>query len=266
MTLELQNIHGGYGRSGVLEKISFSLESGQILCILGPNGAGKSTLFKGILGLLPFSRGRVLCDGEDISTWSRQRMAQTIGYIPQSHIPVFQFTAIQIVLMGRTAHLGRFATPSKKDVDIAEHGLDLVNLSHRKNTLFTEMSGGERQLVLIARSLAQRPRFLIMDEPTNNLDFGNQVRVLHHVKKLAHEGIGVIMASHYPDHAMLYASQVLLIKKGQIHGSGTPADIVTETRLHDLYGVKVNIANALIDNGRRAIKVCVPSVQELQTA
>jgi len=264
--LELRDVHACYGKTTVLHGVSLSLESKKVVCLLGPNGAGKSTLFKVILGFVPFTRGQTLCNGDHLRTWNRSKIARTIGYIPQSHVPTFQYKALSIVLMGRTAHLGRFATPSKKDVALAEKAMEMLNLSHLKNVLYMEMSGGERQLVLIARTLAQDPKFLIMDEPTNNLDFGNQVLVLRHIQALARDGLGIIMASHCPDHAFLYSSKVVLIKNGKLFGSGTPEEVVTEEKLKDLYGVKVNIAYAHINNGHGAVKVCIPSVNENTTA
>ena len=259
MRLELCGVHAGYASKAILHGISFSLESKEVLCLLGPNGAGKSTLLKVLLGIVPLRNGQVRCNGEDMADWPRSKISQTIAYIPQQHAPTFQFTAYDMVLMGRTAHIGRFGTPSKADGCIAEEALDVCNLSAMKNTLFTEMSGGERQLVLIARALAQKARFLIMDEPTNNLDFGNQVRVLRHIQSLAQDNFGIIMASHYPDHAFLYSSKVLLLKNGAIAGVGAPSATATEEQLTALYGVRLAIVDAHLSSG--FVKVCVPCVQ-----
>ncbi len=259
MSLELCNVYAGYGTRSILQGISFGLEGKEVICLLGPNGAGKSTLLKVILGVMALQQGQVRCDGQDMATWSRARISQTIAYIPQQHTPTFQFTAYDMVLMGRTAHIGRFSTPSRADGLIAEEALEICNLSALKHTLFTQMSGGERQLVLIARALAQKARFLIMDEPTNNLDFGNQVRVLRHIQALAQDRLGIIMASHYPDHAFLYSSKVLLLKNGCIIGAGVPGDTATEKKLTDLYGTPLTIVDAPLNSGY--VKVCVPSVQ-----
>ncbi|QLA15782.1 ABC transporter ATP-binding protein [Desulfolutivibrio sulfoxidireducens] len=265
MILELSDVHAGYGKTQILHGVSFTMESTEVLCLLGPNGAGKSTLFKGILGFLPLTRGMTLCDGEDISIWTRSRMARTIGYIPQSHVLAFQFKTLSIVLMGRTAHLGRYATPSKKDEHLAEKALETLNISHLKNALYSEISGGERQLVLIARALAQNPNFLIMDEPTNNLDYGNQVLVLRHIQALARNGLGILMASHHPDHAFQYASKVLLIKDGRLCGAGSPDETATEKKLNALYDVRLNIAEARLNSGQGSVKVCIPASQEHAT-
>ncbi|MBI9113098.1 ABC transporter ATP-binding protein [Maridesulfovibrio ferrireducens] len=266
MIFELRDVHARYGKTKTLNGVSLSLKSKEVVCLLGPNGAGKSTLFKGALGFIPFTHGQTLCNGEDLSRWSRAKIAQTIGYIPQSHIPTFQYKAINMVLMGRTAHLGPFATPSAKDMILAEEAMEKMNISHLRNTLYTEMSGGQRQLILIARALAQSPKFLIMDEPTNNLDFGNQVLVLRHIQALAEDGLGVIMASHYPDHAFQYASKVVLIKGGKIVGSGTPEETATEEQLNALYNVKINIADAYLKDSQNSIKVCIPAVYNSLTS
>ncbi|MFZ5812235.1 MAG: ABC transporter ATP-binding protein [Thermodesulfobacteriota bacterium] len=265
MILEVHDVHAAYGKARILHGISFALGSGDVLCLLGPNGAGKSTLFKGILGFLRVSRGRITCDGEDVSTWSRSRMATTIGYIPQSQAATFQFTAASMVLMGRTAHLGRYATPSKNDARLAEQALETLGISHLKNALYTEISGGERQLVLIARALAQDPGFLIMDEPTSNLDYGNQILVLRHIQDLARNGLGILMASHQPDHAFRYASKALLIKNGRLVGSGSPDDTVTGPRLNTLYNAPIAVAQAFVPPGRGPVKVCVPVPHEQAT-
>lgn len=258
MKLEVQNVVAGYGNRIVLHSVSFEVGAGEILCLLGPNGSGKSTLFKAVLGLLSLKKGQVLVNRHNIGIWPRAKIAKIIGYIPQAHIPPFPFKALDIVLMGRTAHLGAFVSPSKQDVVIARKAMATLNIGHFEDKIYTEMSGGERQLVLIARALAQEPRFLIMDEPTNNLDFGNQVLVLSHIQKLAKMGLGIIMASHFPEHAFLYASKTLLLKKGQVYAAGTPDEIVTEGNLRYLYGVGVRIVSAAYREGDERIKICIP--------
>ena len=259
MIFELCDVHTRYGKKKTLDGVSLVLESREVVCLLGPNGAGKSTLFKAALGFMPIVRGKILCDGEDIAGWPRAKIARTIGYIPQSHVPTFQYRALDMVLMGRTAYLGRCATPSAKDRTLSEEAMDRMGVLHLRKTLFTELSGGERQLLLIARALAQNPKFLIMDEPTNNLDFGNQVLVLRHVQALAEDGLGIIMATHYPDHAFRYADKTILIKQGKIVCSGRPEKTATEQRLNDLYDVDLNIAEARAPNGGNPTKVCIPA-------
>ncbi len=256
--LKLERVACGYRGKPVLEEVSFAVQSGEVLCLLGPNGSGKSTLFKSILGLLPLQKGAISIDKEDISMWSQRRLARTISYIPQAHIPPFPFKVLDVVLMGRTAHLNSFASPSEKDVIIARRAIATLNISHLEDKSYTEISGGERQLVLIARALTQEPRILIMDEPTNNLDFGNQVLVLSHIQRLARMGLAIIMSSHFPEHAFHYATQVVLLKNGRVYSTGLPEKTVTEKSLYDLYGVQVTITHTTAHNGDR-VKVCVPA-------
>lgn len=255
--LKVKNISCGYGEKTVIKNISFNLNPGEVLCLLGPNGSGKSTLFKAILGFLPLKRGEVLIGEKKVKNMARKDIAKVIAYVPQSHIPSFSYKALDMVLMGRTAHLGLFESPSEKDVYIAKKVFEMLDITHLQSKIYTKMSGGERQLILIARALAVRPEVLIMDEPTNNLDFGNQIMVLNHIRKLADKGISIIMSSHFPEHAFLYSKKVLLLKKGQIYDFGLPENTVTEKSLEDLYGVKVNVMDTITPEGEN-IKVCVP--------
>ncbi|MDD4510918.1 MAG: ABC transporter ATP-binding protein [Oscillospiraceae bacterium] len=258
MKLEVCSAVCGYKNKTVVDGISFSISSSEVLCLLGPNGVGKTTLFKTILGFLKLQGGSIQADGEDIAHWSRKKYAQVIGYVPQSHTPPFPFTVIDVVTMGRTAHLGAFATPSKGDKQIALDALEALGITFLKDRIYTEISGGERQLVLIARALAQQPEILIMDEPTSNLDFGNQMLVLAQIKRLSETGIGVLMTSHFPDHAFLCSSRVALLRHGGFE-IGTPEEIVTEKNLQEVYGVNVRITNTPTTDGG-VVKSCVPMI------
>ena len=255
--LKVENLVCGYGNKTVIQDISLRIEPGQVMCVLGPNGSGKSTLFKSILGFLPLKEGQILINGKSIGEYTRKDIAKTIGYVPQGHIPTFPFEALDVVLMGRTAHVGLFQSPNKRDIEIAEEAFEILGISYLKNKIYTQMSGGERQLVLIARALVTQPKMLIMDEPTSNLDFGNQIMILNHIQKLANRGMSIIMSSHFPEHAFLYSQKVLLLEKGQVYSYGTPEDTVTEQSLEDLYGVKVDIMSTTTTRGKN-IRVCVP--------
>lgn len=259
--LQLTNATCGYGTVPVLQDVSLTVEAGEVLCLLGPNGTGKTTLFKSILGLLKMQEGSLKLEGKDMAKLSRAEIARMIGYIPQAHNPPFPFNVIDVILMGRTAHLGMFASPGKTDVEIAEEVIDSLNIRHLRDKVYTEISGGEKQLVLIARALTQRPRLLVMDEPTAALDFGNQLLVLSHIQKLAQRGLGIVMASHFPDHALLYSSKVILLKTGGIYAVGNPGEVITEQSLQHLYNVKVKIMNTGLKTGsnkEREAKVCLP--------
>jgi ABC-type cobalamin/Fe3+-siderophores transport system ATPase subunit len=257
--LELKNIAVGYGSRSIAEGVSVEIESGEVLCLLGPNGAGKTTLFKTLLGLLRPQAGEILIDGRSIRGWSRPQLARVIAYIPQAHNPPFPFKVLDVVLMGRTPHLSALSSPSKRDRQLAMDILEVLNISYLRDRIYTEISGGERQLVLIARALCQQPQILVMDEPTSGLDFGNQLKVLSHIARLAKRGLAVVMASHFPDHAFLYATKVALLRSGKLLMHGTPEEIVTEESLRTLYGVEVRIIDAGIYGDRR-VKVCVPVV------
>ncbi len=255
--LEAKNIACGYGKNNIIENVSFAVKPGQVLCILGPNGAGKTTLFKALLGLNDLSAGSVSYAGKDLTGCSRAERAKIMGYIPQSHNPPFPYRVIDIVLMGRTAHVGLFAKPAAADMEVAEEALTRLQLTDKRDKTYTELSGGERQLVLIARALAQQPKILIMDEPTSNLDFSNQFLVLKQIESLAAGGLTIIMSSHFPNHAFHYATDVLLLKKGRVFKIGPPDSTMTEDSLLATYGIKVKIAAVNLNCGEQ-IKICVP--------
>lgn len=256
MKLEVKNISYRYEQRPILNNVSFSLNSGEMLSLLGPNGTGKTTLFKVILGLLKAEKGNILIDGTDLKTMSRAKIAGLIGYVPQNHIPPFAFKVTDVILMGRTAHLKAFTSPSQKDLEIALEVMDILKIGYLKDKLYTEISGGERQLVLIARALAQKPKFLIMDEPTSNLDFGNQIKVLKHIKHLSDHGLAILISTHHPDHALRYATKVALLNNTHLQHIGRPEEMITEKNMSDIYGVDVRIADAFITQ-ERPVKVCL---------
>jgi iron complex transport system ATP-binding protein len=256
MKLALENLSFGYPGRVVGRDVSFAMDGGEVLCVLGPNGGGKTTLFRTLLGLLHPLGGRAVLDGVAVDARSRTEMARLAGYVPQAHAGYFPFTVREIVLMGRTAHLGLFATPSSRDRAIADKALATLGIDHLGDRTYTRISGGERQLTLIARALAQESRLLVMDEPTANLDFGNQVRVLDRIKALAADGIAILFSTHDPDHAFLCADRVALLHDGRVDPLGPPRATITPDSLRRLYGVEVRIAE--IEPEKRL--VCVPSL------
>lgn len=259
MKLEIKNAVCGYGKNNVVNGISMNVSSGEILCLLGPNGVGKTTFFKTILGFLKLKGGEILIDEKNIHSCSRKQLAKIIGYVPQSHTPPFPFKVFDVVLMGRTAHLSMFSSPSKEDRKIVERALEDLKIDYLRDKIYTEISGGERQMVLIARALAQDPKILIMDEPTSNLDFGNQIRVLEQINKLSERGLAIIMTSHYPNHAFLCSTKVAFMQKNNVFTVGSVDEVVTEDNLKEAYGINVkiiNTVNAVGDN----IKACIPMI------
>ncbi|OBR93900.1 putative ABC transporter ATP-binding protein [Clostridium ragsdalei P11] len=259
MKLEIKNVSCGYSTKVIVKNISMSVSSGEILCLLGPNGVGKTTFFKTILGFLKLKDGEILLDGENIHNWSRKQLAKNIGYVPQAHTPPFPYKVFDVVLMGRTAHLSMFSSPTKEDKNIAEEAIDSLNISYLKDKIYTEISGGERQMVLIARALAQQPKMLIMDEPTSNLDFGNQIKVLQQINKLSKRGLAVIMTSHYPNHAFLCSTKVAFMQRNNVFTVGNADAVVTEDMLKKAYGINVKIITTTSSN-RDTIKSCIPMI------
>jgi iron complex transport system ATP-binding protein len=261
MKLEIQNVSCGYHTRPVVRNISFQLSSGEVVCLLGPNGVGKTTLFKSVLGLLRPLGGRIVLDGRDLHSLRKKDVAKVIAYMPQSHTPPFPFTVLDVVIVGRTAYMGRFASPSKSDYILVESIMERLEILSLRNRIYTELSGGERQMVLIARALTQLPHILMMDEPTASLDFGNQARVLGQIKALAKEGLAVLMTSHDPDHAFLCSTKaVLLKKKGEI-SIGSVEEVVTEENLSDAYGIRVKISSVKHSPGKKTHS-CVPILEE----
>lgn len=260
MKLELMNISCGYENKEIIKDINLSVCSGEVLCILGPNGVGKTTLFKAILGFIPLMRGEVIVDDQPLQHLSQKEKAKTIAYVPQAHEPPFPYKVSDVVLMGRTAHMSTFATPTRADRQIAMEALESIGAEFLKDKIYTEISGGERQMVLIARALAQMPKFLVLDEPTSNLDFGNQMRVLEQIIKLSVKGLGIVMTTHSPDHAFLCSTKTVLIARCDQIIDGTAEEVITENNLNDAYGVEVKITSATNSKGEH-IQTCVPMLR-----
>lgn len=256
MMLNAVELAFGYRRARVGQGVTLSVERGEVVCLLGPNGCGKTTLFKTLLGLIPSQGGRLELDGRDTAQFSRAEFARRIGYVPQANAAYFPFGVLDVVLMGRASRVGAFATPSAIDVAAAKAAMAALGITHLGPRPYTALSGGERQMVLIARALAQEPAMIVMDEPTASLDFGNQARVLEQIRSLARSGLAVVLSTHDPGHAFACADRVALMKAGRLVALGTPTDVVTPATLRELYGVDVAVA-FLEAAGRH---VCAPSM------
>ena len=231
----------GYGAKPVGRDLDIELRAGEVVCLLGPNGSGKTTLFKTILGLLPSQEGEVLIDGVAIGRLSRSEIARRVAYVPQAHATHFPFRVVDMVVMGRTAHLGLFAAPSHEDRRRALGALATLGIGTLADSEFTRISGGQRQLALIARALAQDAPAIVMDEPTASLDFGNQVIVLAEVKRLATQGLAVLLSTHDPDHAFSISDSVALLDRGRLVAQGRPHVVLTPARLREVYNVTVAV-------------------------
>lgn len=254
MSIEINNLSFSYGTRPVLKNVSFRGEYGEILSVLGPNGVGKSTLFRCILGLLTPGTGSITIDGASIARLSPAQMARRIAYIPQSHSPVFHYTVFDMVLMGTTAQQGSFSSPGREQCARAEEALERLGIAHLSDRSYGNLSGGERQMVLIARAIAQQARILVMDEPSASLDFGNRIRVMQTVSDLAREGYCIIQSTHDPDQAYLYSHKVLALHDGSVLAFGTPKEVVDSGLISTLYGVEVAVCSLRDDS----IRVCIP--------
>lgn len=255
MSIEVKNLSFSYGDHSVLHDISFRVESGEFLSILGPNGVGKSTLFRCVLGLLSGYTGQVLVDGMDARSFTVREAAKHIAYIPQSSRPIFNYSVFDIVLMGRTSSLNAFRTPGKADIERCRWALQKIGISHLEDRCFHRLSGGEQQLVLIARALVQDAPCLMLDEPTANLDFGNQLLVLEQAKNLAREGYTVIQTTHHPEQSYMFSDRILAIQKGRVLMEGVPEKVLTQQTMRALYGVEVDVVSLYNDHARACIPI-----------
>jgi iron complex transport system ATP-binding protein len=258
LILRARGLGFGHAERAVGRDASFALGAGEVLAVLGPNGGGKTTLFRTLLGLLPAQAGTIELEGRALQSYERSALARVAGYVPQGHAPQFAYSVREIVLMGRTAHLALFAAPGARDRDAADQAIAALGLAALANRPYTELSGGERQLVLIARALAQGPHLLVLDEPTAGLDFGNQLRVLDRISQLARQGIAIVFSTHDPDQAFLCAQRVLLLAQGREPVVGAPNDTITAANLRELYGVEVAVKEFTIGGWRH--RVCVPAL------
>ncbi len=254
MSIRIEELSFSYGEHEVLKNISFEANYGEFWSILGANGVGKSTLFRCILGLLPSSGGRRVICGTDAAQLSTSELARKIAYIPQSHNPVFNYSVFDMVLMGTTAQTGKFSSPGSAHRASAEDALARLGISHLAQRGYANLSGGERQLVLIARAIAQNAKILLMDEPSSSLDFGNRLRVMQTARKLTKEGYCIIQSTHDPEQAFFYSDRILAMHNGRVLSCGAPKEIFDAELISTLYGIEVEVHNIKND----ALRVCIP--------
>ncbi|MDD3573891.1 ABC transporter ATP-binding protein [Methanospirillum sp.] len=242
------------GKRDIFKDVSFSLASGDIFCIIGPNGTGKSTLMKCMIDILEYQHGMAMVDGEDIRNIDRKTLAKKIAYVPQGYQVAFPYSVLEYVLMGRAPYISAFSSPGEQDLEIALDAIAEAGIMHLVHKPVNEVSGGEHQMALIARALAQQPELLLLDEPTSHLDFGNQMQVLSLIERLKERGITIVMTSHFPDHAFMVSDLVGIMKDGSFTMIGPAEEVITRKTLKDTYLVDIHVEYVKIA-GR---KICVP--------
>jgi iron complex transport system ATP-binding protein len=243
MLLEAKNLSCGYKKKAIIQNVSFTLSRGEVLCLFGPNGVGKTTFFKTLMGFLKSMDGEILIKQQNMEQMNRATIAKNMAYVPQAHQMAFAFRVIDVVVLGRLAHMVNRKNPSELDYNKAWEALDRLAIRHLGERLYTQISGGERQMVLIARALAQDASILVMDEPTSNLDYGNQIKVMEQIHRLKEQKYAVIMTTHSPDQVLLCGDQVMIFHSGNLMKIGAPTDIMTPQLIKEIYDVDVTVNN-----------------------
>lgn len=247
--IDVRNISFGYNGGPVFRDIRFSMKQGEVFCLLGPNGSGKTTLLDCILGLLKPDKGRIMVQGRDLSACPSGHLSRSMAYVPQNHESTFPYTVSDMVLMGRTAHIAFFSTPGPEDLRIVKQALEQVGMAGMAERPYTRLSGGERQLVIIARALAQKTPVIVMDEPTAHLDFRHEFVVLETIMNLVQsQNLAVIMATHFPNHAFYFESRNIPTRVALLHGGcflsiGRCREVLTPDSIRTVYGIDSNIVS-----------------------
>ena len=255
--LEVKDLSFAYGNKRILNGVSLSAAGGEFVSVLGGNGVGKSTLFKCILGILPGYSGTVTVDGRDTRAMTVRELAQRIAYIPQMSASVFNYSVEDIVLMGTTAGLNSLHSPGREEKRRAEEAMERMGISDLRQRCFHHLSGGERQLTVIARALAQQAKILLFDEPCSALDFGNQMRILDEAKSLSRDGYLVIQSTHDPEKAYMFSDRMIALKDGSVFAQGTPGEVLTAENIRRLYGVDTKLTSIFDDRVRVFTPDCV---------
>lgn len=251
MIFEVRDASFGYRQKNILNHLSFQVTDGQVLAVLGPNGVGKTTLLKCMMGFLPWRCGASYLDGENIAEMSPKAIWRKIAYVPQAKSSAFSYTAMEMVLLGRCSHLSLFDQPKKADEERALAAMRDVGIEQLWDKPCSQMSGGELQMVLIARALVAEPKMLVLDEPESNLDFKNQLIVLTTISRLVEErGLSAIVNTHYPEHALQISHKALILNRGGQSFYGATDDIINEENMCQAFGVRVHIDHFSIGDKR----------------
>ena len=241
--ISVNDLHFSYPKRPVLEGVDFTLNRGEIVSLLGPNGCGKSTLIRLILKLIHPSQGEIWLDNKTIDRYSHREIAKHIAYIPQYNNVHFNYSVLEMVMMGRVAKHGFFVAPSAKDKEVAYESLRQIGIENLTYRTFGQLSGGQKQMVLLARALTQEVNTFIMDEPVSGLDYGNQIRLLELISDLARQGYTFLKTTHYPDHALMVSSRVVVMNEGKIIANGKPEEVITSSMIREIYGIEADLIN-----------------------
>lgn len=246
--LIFRHVNFGYAESGktVLRQLSLDIQPGTVTAILGPNGVGKTTLLHLALGWLKPQEGVILLDGQPLNQYSRRAVGQWMALVPQTERISFEYSILDYVVLGRTPYLAPLAMPSPDDYRLGMEAIEQVGLGAMAQRAVTTLSGGERQLVLVARALVQQPRLLVLDEPMSHLDLANKARLIQLLKELVAQGMTLLLTTHEPDVAAAVASHLVLMTAGRVFRAGTLADVLTSENLTATYGIPVRVRQ--VDN------------------
>lgn len=263
MLLEVKNLSGGYGNKDICKNLNCQVDKGEVLSVLGPNGCGKTTFFRLLLGFMPYSSGQIYINGVRTSTLSKKELSRLIAYIPQYHNPTFSYTVMEIVLMSRASYFSIFSAPSLQDTEKAFEALEKLKIAHLSNQPYTSLSGGQRQMVLIARALCQNAKILVMDEPGSSLDYYNHQLLMDTISDLASQGYTVVLSTHSPEHPFSVAHKAMLMKDGRIVSFGKTKQAITSDVLKEVYGVEMDIVSVK-DRYGRPRTLCLPVKNHLE--
>jgi iron complex transport system ATP-binding protein len=260
MTLAARTLGFGFGARVVGAGLDLELPEREIVCLLGPNGSGKTTLLRTLLGLLAPLAGEVALDGRALAAWPIRERAARLAYVPQAAESHFDYSVLETVEMGRTAHRGLFSAPGERDRQVAQASLERLGIAALAERAIHRVSGGERQLALIARALASEAAHVLMDEPTASLDFGNQALILDEIARLKASGTAVLFTTHHPDHALRIADRVVMLRGGRVLAAGSTAAVVNSENLSALYGRAIDVADVLSPDGV-ARRTCIARLE-----
>ena len=259
MSIEITNLNFSYGANHVLRDICLTIAPAQTLSILGPNGSGKTTLLNIVAGLLKNTKGSVVYEGKLLKQLNPRKMAMLVGYVPQTILPAFDYSVIEYVVTGCAPRIGTFQKPNQGHYEKAMESIRVMGIEHLAERSYKQISGGQQQQVSIARVLTQCPAYILMDEPTAHLDYGNQLRVLKTIRQLAENGFGIVFTTHNPDHALLLGGKSAVIDRRGCLTCGDSHELINETSLLELYGIKLRVTH--MENVQR--KVCfAPSLND----